>query len=151
MNLTNGIPTGWVANGSDTSICQVTTNAYSESDVHPLALIDNDTPTGYGEWDSDLQLGTNASPGDSLTIQWSELYSITNGPMRVTVLFFDANTNQLTATDANSSGNSSGWAGQVTGSTFNLRNEQVMVPHNTGFLADRADCPAARNPRPASM
>jgi hypothetical protein len=133
LNLTNGIPAGWVANGSDTTICQVTTNAYS-SPTHSLALIDNDTPTGYGEWDSDLLLGTNASPGDSLTIQWSELYSITNGPMRVTVLFFDANTNQLTATDANSSGNSSGWAGQVTGSTFNLRNEQVMVPHNAVFL-----------------
>jgi hypothetical protein len=132
LNQTNGVPTGWVANGNDTNICQVTTNAYS-SPTHALALIDNDT-NGYGEWDSDLKLGTNASPGDTLTIQWSELYSITNGPMRVTVLFFDANTNQLSETDANSSGNSSGWAGQITGSTFNLRNEQVMIPHNASIL-----------------
>ncbi len=128
LNQTNGVPTGWVTNGSDTGICQVTTNAYS-SPTHALALIDND-PSGYGEWDSDLILGTNAGPGNTLTIQWSELYSITNGPMRVTVLFFDSNSNQLSATDANSSGNSSGWAGQITGSTFNLRNEQVMIPHN---------------------
>jgi len=133
LNQTNGIPTGWVANGSDPSICQVTTNAYL-SPTHALALIDNDTPTGYGEWDADLKLGTNASPGDSLTVQWSELYSIANGPMRVTVLFLDVNTNVLTATDANSSGNSSGWAGQITGSTFTLRNEQVMIPHNAVFL-----------------
>jgi hypothetical protein len=132
LNQTNGVPTGWVANGNDTSICQVTTNAYS-SPIHALALIDNDT-NGYGEWDSDLKLGTNASPGDTLTIQWSELYSITNGPMRVTVLFFDANTNQLSETDANSSGNSSGWAAQITGSTLGLRNEQVMIPHNAAML-----------------
>ena len=128
LNQTNGVPTGWVTNGNDTSICQVTTNAYS-SPIHALALIDN-APNGYGEWDSDLILGTNAGPGNTLTVQWSELYAITNGPMRVTVLFFDANTNQLSETDANSSGNSSGWAGQITGSTFNLRNEQVMIPHN---------------------
>lgn len=132
LNQTNGVPTGWVANGNDTGICQVTTNAYS-SPIHALALIDNDT-NGYGEWDADLQLGTNASPGNTLTVQWSELYSITNGPMRVTVLFFDANTNQLSETDANSSGNSSGWAGQITGSTFSLRNEQVMIPHNATFM-----------------
>jgi hypothetical protein len=128
LNQTNGVPTGWVTNGNDTGICQVTTNAYS-SPIHALALIDND-PNGYGEWDSDLILGTNAGPGNTLTVQWSELYAITNGPMRVTVLFFDANTNQLSEIDANSSGNSSGWAGQITGSTFNLRNEQVMIPHN---------------------
>ncbi|HWY30695.1 MAG TPA: hypothetical protein VNX46_08085, partial [Candidatus Acidoferrum sp.] len=128
LNQTNGVPTGWVANGNDTGICQVTTNAYS-SPIHALALIDND-PSGYGEWDSDLILGTNAGPGNTLTVQWSELYSITNGPMRVTVLFFDSNSNQLSATDANSSGNSGGWAGQITGSTFSLRNEQVMIPHN---------------------
>jgi hypothetical protein len=128
LNQTNGVPTGWVAAGNDTGICQVTTNAYS-SPTHALALIDND-PSGYGEWDSDLILGTNAGPGNTLTVQWSELYAVTNGPMRVTVLFFDSNSNQLSETDANSSGNSSGWAGQITGSTFNLRNEQVMIPHN---------------------
>ncbi len=128
LNQTNGVPSGWVANGNDTNICQVTTNAYS-SPTHALALIDNDV-NGYGEWDSDLILGTNAGPGQTVTVQWSELYSVTNGPMRVTVLFFDANTNQLSETDANSSGNSSGWVGQITGSTFALRNEQVMIPHN---------------------
>jgi len=128
LNLTNGVPTGWVATGNDTGICQVTTNAYS-SPTHALALIDNDT-NDYGEWDADLILGTNASPGNTITVQWSELYAITNGPMRVTVLFFDVNTNQLSETDANSTGNSSGWAGQITGSTFGLRNEQVMIPHN---------------------
>ncbi|HXI69165.1 MAG TPA: hypothetical protein VNN22_02290 [Verrucomicrobiae bacterium] len=133
LNQTNGVPTGWVANGNDTGICQVTTNAYS-SPTHALALIDNDTPTGYGEWDGDLYLGANAGPGDTITVQWSELYAITNGPMRVTVLFLDVNTNVLTATDNNSSGNSSGWAGQIVGSTFTLRNLQVMIPHNAVFL-----------------
>jgi hypothetical protein len=133
LNQTNGVPTGWVANGNDTGICQVTTNAYS-SPTHALALIDNDTPTGYGEWDGDLKLGTNAGPGDTITVQWSELYAITNGPMRVTVLFLGVNTNVLTATDNNSSGNSVGWAGQITGSTFTLRNLQLMIPHNAVFL-----------------
>ncbi|HVU27003.1 MAG TPA: hypothetical protein VHG71_04620 [Verrucomicrobiae bacterium] len=132
LDQTNGVPTGWVAAGDDLSICQVTTNAYSSS-THALAVID-DNDNGYAEWDADFVLGTNAGPGDTLNIQWSELYSITNGPMRVSVLFFDAQTNQLSETDANSTGNSSGWSGQITGSTLSLRNEQVMIPHGAAIL-----------------
>ena len=132
LNQTNGVPTGWRIAGNDTNICQVTTNNYNSA-THALALIDNGT-NNYGEWDSDLVLGTNASPGDTLTIQWAELYSVTNGPMRVTVLFLDSSSNQLSQTDANATGNSSGWAGQVIGSSFGLHNVQAMVPYKAAIL-----------------
>ena len=32
-------------------------------------------------------------PGNLIDIQYSALYSVTNGPMRLSVLFFDVNSN----------------------------------------------------------
>jgi len=124
---TNGVPTGWIANGTDLNIPQVTTNNYV-APPQALAVIDMNT-NGYGEWDSDLVLGTNANPGDTIEVQWYQLYAVTNGSMRVSVLFFDANSNLLTQADATATGNSLGWQGQISGSTFNLYNEQILVPH----------------------
>ena len=42
LDQTNGTPTGWVRNGSDPTICQVTTNNFT-SPTHALAVIDNGT------------------------------------------------------------------------------------------------------------
>src|SRR6202012_2434233 len=124
---TNGTPTGWVRNGSDATIDQVTT-ANSTSPTHSLAVIDNET-NNYGEWDADLALSsTNAAPGDLVNIQYSALYSITNGPMRLTALFFDANSNAISSTDFNMTGQSSGWAGTIAGSSFTVVTQQVTVP-----------------------
>ncbi|SPE52220.1 exported hypothetical protein [Verrucomicrobia bacterium] len=130
LNQTNGTPTGWVRNGDDPTICQVTTNNYT-SPTHALALIDSET-SNYGEWDADLALSTNnAVPGDLLDIQYSALYSVTNGPMRLSVLFFDVHSNVLSATDFNVTGQSSGWQGAIAGSTFTLETQQVLVPANS--------------------
>jgi len=130
LNQTNGTPTGWVRNGDDPNICQVTTNNYT-SPTHALAVIDNET-NKYGEWDADLALSSsNAAPGDLIDIQYSALFSVTNGPMRLSVLFFDASSNVLAATDFNVTGQSSGWAGAIAGSTFTLETQQVLVPANS--------------------
>ena len=103
LNQTNGTPSGWVRNGDDTTICQVTTNNYT-SPTHALAVIDSET-SNYGEWDADLALtSSNAVPGNLIDIQYSALYSVTNGPMRLSVLFFDVNSNVLAATDFNVDG-----------------------------------------------
>ena len=51
--------------------------------------------------------------------------------MRLSVLFFDANSNVLAATDFNVTGQSSGWAGAIAGSTFTLETQQVLVPANS--------------------
>jgi hypothetical protein len=103
----------------------------STSPTHSLAIIDNET-ANYGEWDADLILNTNtAQPGNLVDIQYSALYSITNGPMRLTALFFDAASNVLAATDFNVSGQSAGWQGTIANSTFSIQTQQVSVPVNS--------------------
>jgi hypothetical protein len=129
LNQTNGTPTGWARTGGDPTMCQVTTANYT-SPTHALAVVDNDAGN-YGEWDADLTLGTNAAPGDLIDIQYFALYSVTNGPMRLSVLFFDVNSNVLSATDFNVNGQSSGWSGAVAGSTFTLETQQVLAPANS--------------------
>ena len=127
LDQTNGTPAGWVRNGSDTNICQVITNNFT-SPTHALAVIDNGT-NSYGEWDADLALSsTNAVPLELIDIQYSELYSVTNGPMRLSLLFFDVNTNVVRQTDFNVAGQSSGWQGSVATSTFTLQTQEVLVP-----------------------
>ncbi len=130
LDQTNGTPTGWVRNGDDSTICQVSTQN-STSPTHALAVIDSET-ANYGEWDADLTLASsNAVPGNLIDIQYSALYSVTNGPMRLTVLFFDATSNVLAATDFNVTGQSGGWAGAIAGSTFTLETQQVLIPANS--------------------
>ncbi len=128
LNQTNGTPDNWTAAGSDTSICQVTTNNYT-SPTHALAIIDNNT-NGYAEWDADLILSTNAGPGDLLDIQYSELFNVTDGSMRLTVLFYDGSSNVVGQADFNVTGQSGGWQGTIAASTFTLQMQQVLVPNN---------------------
>ena len=97
LNRTNGVPSNWAASGDDPTICQVTTNNYTSA-THALVIVDSNT-NGYGEWDADLLLSTNAAPDDLLDIQYSELYSVTNGEMRVTALFYDSVSNVLGKAD----------------------------------------------------
>jgi hypothetical protein len=126
LDQTHGTPDGWVRNGTDPAICQVITNNFT-SPTHALAVIDNGT--NYGEWDADLVLSsTNASALELIDIQYSQLYSVTNGPMRLSVLFFDANSNVVRQTDFNVAGQSSGWQGTIASSTFSLQSQQVLVP-----------------------
>src|ERR1039457_7063563 len=132
-SLTAGMPDGWTYGGSDYglppgtgTIDQVTT-LNSVSPTHSLAVIDNST-TGYGEWDSDVSLTGVASPGDTIGFQWSEIYNIgTNNEMRVDVRFLDAFGN---GGDNNFvvSGNSSGWVSTLANSTFDVRNQTLVVP-----------------------
>ena len=126
LDQTNGTPDGWVRNGTDPAICQVITNNFT-SPTHALAVIDNET-NNFGEWDADLVLSTNATPLQLVDLQYEALYSITNGPMRLSVLFFDANTNLVTQTDFNVTGQSVGWQGTIDSSTFSVQNQQVLVP-----------------------
>jgi len=129
LNQTNGTPTGWVRNGSDTTIDQVIT--VNNTPTYALAVIDNET-NQYGEWDGDLALSSsNAVPGNLVNIQYSALYSVTNGPMRLSALFFDVNSNVLAETDFNVTGQSGGWNGAIAGSTFTVESNQVVVPANS--------------------
>ena len=102
------------------------TNNYS-SPTHALAVVDS-SAGGYGEWYSDVLLSGHASPGDLLDVQWSEMYGITNGEMRVTVGFRTAGDAFISETHFVALSNSAGWVGTVAGSPFVARQQEVSVP-----------------------
>ena len=60
-------------------------------------------------------------PGDVLDFQWFQLYSTTNGGMRLTFAFTDAGNGQLESHDNNVSGDSPGWRGSVLRLRFRTR------------------------------
>ena len=94
-------------------------------------------PLHYGSWYSDHAPLTNtAIAGSILNLQWFELYSITNGEMRVVFTFFDGGGNSLGG-DHNFvvTGNSPGWQGAVAGSGFTKRNQQLTVPAGAVTIA----------------
>lgn len=128
LDLANGTPTGWVRNGSDPTSCQVSTNNYVSAD-HALMVNHSGSIPHYGEWDCDLVLPGNAGSGTALNVQWFELYSVTNGQMRLTLSFLGLTNNYIQSTDFNTtSGQSAGWQGAIVGSGFTRRNEQLAVP-----------------------
>ena len=135
LDQTNGVPTGWnFYNSGSSYITQVTTNNYV-SPTHALAMMDND-PLSYGSWYSDHAPLTNtAIAGSILDLQWFELYSITNGDMRVVFTFFDGGGNGLGDNSFVVNGNSAGWQGAVAGSGFTKRNEQLTVPAGAVTIA----------------
>src|ERR1700720_4202736 len=116
----SGTPTGWVRNGSDPTICQVTSNNYV-SPTHAIMVNDQD-PANYGEWDSYVSLAGLANPGDSINVQYSEMWSVQDGEMRVAVVFLDAGNSPISAGQFVVSGDSPGWAGTIASSTFTKTN-----------------------------
>ncbi len=125
-NAPTALPTGWTRGGNDPAIPLVTTNN-SVSASHSVEVLDSNDG-GYGEWDADFALGSSTAGGKSLDVQWFELYSVTNGEMRVSFVFSDASGKSLAENHFVAQGNSSGWKGAVIGSTFTRRNEQIAVP-----------------------
>ena len=131
LNQTTGTPSNWTRGGDDPSICQVITNN-SVSASHSLAVID--PGAGFGEWYSDVAISGNANSGDTLNIQWYEMYEIPeqgeDDLMRLTVVFLDAATNiiggQIHFTTPFTS--SPGWVSTIADSTFTKRNGSLTVP-----------------------
>jgi hypothetical protein len=130
LDQTNGTPSNWNRGGGDTSIDQIITNNYTSS-THALAVVDSNTSSsGYGEWYSDVALSGNANPGDTLNIQWFEMYNLSGPEMRLSVLFFDGTDAQVgAATHFVTTGtNSPGWVSTIKDSTFTKRNGTLAVP-----------------------
>lgn len=134
LDLKTGSPENWFRGGNRTNFCQVTTNNFSSAS-HALALIDNTAGDFYGEWYADVALSGNASPGDTLNLQWFEMYSLTEPEMRLTVTFFDAADKNVGESHFVTSGTkSSGWKGTIANSTFTKRNGSVLVPPNASKM-----------------
>jgi hypothetical protein len=130
LDQPDGTPANWNRGGGDSTIDQVITNNYTSSS-HALAVVDtNINDNGYGEWYSDVALAGNASPGDTLNVQWFEMYSLSGPEMRLSVLFFDGADAQVgTTTHFVTAGtNSPGWVSTLEDSTFTKRNGSVAVP-----------------------
>lgn len=122
----NATVTNWSRGGNDQTIT-VLSSANSVSSSHALAVID-DKAEGYGEWYGDLQLGAATAGGKVLDLQWFELFNVSSGEMRVTVLFFDEANQVVGQSHFVAQGSSAGWGGAIAGSTFTRRNEKVAVP-----------------------
>jgi len=124
LDLATGTPDFWNRGGADVSILQPST-ANSVSATHSLAVIKPDAGP-FGEWYSDFNLAGVAAFGDTVSLHWHEIYSISGGEMRVTVRFLDGGgngpDNHFVVT-----GDSAGWAGSAAASTFTERNEQLLV------------------------
>ena len=112
------------------SIDQITTNN-SVSPTHSLVLQDLD-PNNYGEWylSSPVNLAGLVSAGDAIDIQWFQIYSVTNGSMRLSFAFLNKGGVTLTSMDFNTSsdGTNTGWAGTVAASSFEEQYQQLIVP-----------------------
>jgi hypothetical protein len=129
LNQTDGVLTNWNRGGGDPTICAVITNNFVSSG-HALAAIDNNTSgSGYGEWYSDVPLSGHASPGDTLNLQWYEMYNLSAPEMRFTVLFFNATDGLVGETHFVTTGTSSpGWVSTIANSTFTQRTASLVVP-----------------------
>lgn len=129
----DGTVTSWNRGGSDALIDTITNEA-SLSPTHALAVIDQNA-TGYGEWYADVPLEGNASSGDSLDLQWFELYNVSaGGAMRLSALFFNAEEGVVGERHFEVTGDSSGWAGSIATSELSRRNESLDVPEGAVTL-----------------
>ena len=149
LNQTDGQLTNWNRGGGDPTICEVITNN-SVGSGHALAVIDNNTSgSGYGEWYSDVMLSGHASAGDTLDIQWYQMYNLSAPEMRLSVLFFNGTDGVVGETHFVTSGTSSpGWVSTIADSTFTQRNASLVVP--LGAVKLRCPwSPADRPPSPA--
>jgi hypothetical protein len=121
---------GWSRGGSDGSADQVTT-AHSVSPTHALSLLDNND-LGYGEWYMFLTLSPfGVGDNDALDLQWFQIYSVTNGNMRLSFACIDSVGSQLANSDFSTTADSPGWTGSVATSPFERRSGRILVPAGT--------------------
>lgn len=124
---------GWIRGGNYPPANKVITNN-SVSPTHSLALIDDSF--GYGEWYKYIDLaGVGIKVGDVLDEQLYRIYAVTNGAMRFTMRFLDADNfdledglNQFFAGDESTGGNSPGWTGDIATPPFERVTARANVP-----------------------
>ena len=94
-------------------------------------MLDNDS-NNYGEWylSPAVDLSGLVSDNDVVDIQWFQIYSVSNGSMRLSFAFLDSSGTQLTSKDFNTSsaGTNSGWNGIVAASSFEKQFQRLLVP-----------------------
>ncbi len=68
------VPRGWMRDGSKPSTALLLRSDEFKP-LHVLAVVDTD-PNTWGAWRTDPESSVAVHPGDTLTLQWNEMYSI---------------------------------------------------------------------------
>jgi len=77
------LPADWMHDGLNTSIAK-TVKFGQDPQTKAFAVLDED-PTSHGEWHNILETAPPVTPGDSLVVEWNEMYSMGSGSSRQAV------------------------------------------------------------------
>jgi signal transduction histidine kinase len=77
------LPADWMHDGLNTSIAR-TVKFGQDPQTKAFAVLDED-PTSHGEWHNILETAPTVTPGDSLVVEWNEMYSMGSGSSRQAV------------------------------------------------------------------
>jgi|GEM_PF-1018836 len=122
---------GWQRGGSDSAIAVLAGDAFVSSS-HALGLRDT-RDDAYGEWYNFIPLAGLAEPGDLIDVAWHALHDLT-GPMRFSVLFFDADNPIGPQQHFVVNGQSPGWTGDPATSPFIMGGRALVVPEGATRL-----------------
>ena len=122
---------GWQRGGSDSGICLIASDAFLSSS-HALCIKDTKADA-YGEWYQFMPLAGTAVPGDLIEVAWHALYDL-SGPMRFSVLFFDADRPVGPEFHYQVNGQSAGWTGDAATSPFLQGGKVLTVPEGATRL-----------------
>ncbi|MDB6131329.1 MAG: Integral rane sensor signal transduction histidine kinase [Verrucomicrobiales bacterium] len=73
-------PKGWMHDGVRPSMAKIVKFG-QDPQTRAFAILDED-PSSHGEWHSTLETAPAVSPGDSLVVEWNEMYSMGSGRYR---------------------------------------------------------------------
>jgi signal transduction histidine kinase len=74
-------PSGWVRDGTHASMAKIVKIGHDPA-VRACAIYDDD-PISHAEWRNTFEMAPKVSPGDILTIEWNEMYSMGVGDTRL--------------------------------------------------------------------
>ena len=79
-HLNDDVPAGWMRDGTHPSMAKIVKFGQDPQTL-AFAILDDDL-TSHGEWHNILELAPAVTPGDSLVVEWNEMYSIGLGSLR---------------------------------------------------------------------
>jgi signal transduction histidine kinase len=83
QHTNDDLPSDWMHDGLNTSIAR-TVKFGQDPQTKAFAVLDED-PTSHGEWHNILETAPAVTPGDSLVVEWNEMYSMGSGSSRQAV------------------------------------------------------------------
>jgi signal transduction histidine kinase len=75
------MPEGWIRDGTHPSMARIVELAGTPP-TRAFAVLDDD-PTGHAEWHNTIDRAPAVAPGDSLVVEWNEMFSVGMGNTRL--------------------------------------------------------------------